>query len=477
MAVSVNTNWDIRPATGSDSVNSGGFVSGTSGTDYSQQTSPQYTLTGVTTTGASAILLTASASADMVGNIGLLVSGTNATVGRYQILSVVAGVSITVDRNATTGVGASIAFNIGGSVATFATPYAASVAGNKFYLKGTLTVTAVQTLTYTPGSAVNATELIGYTTTHGDGGNATYTTATNSTDLFATAAQSGYGFYNVTFSNTATTRARGFFTGGGPSRDFYFENCVFDGFTTAIKGDFATIFQLGTSTLFGCTVKNCTGAGILVSGSISVLYSYIHNNTGAGLQVQTGGDTGTLTTINGSVFYSNGSNGFLQDVDQNPGTTRAVTISNSDFVSNTGAGVKLGSTGGNEYGAVITNCILYGNSTYGIDYDGAFLLAENRVTNCAFGANTTAPIHNFTGDIGSVTLSGDPFNGRTSNDFSLNSTAGAGAACKGAGYPGVTIFGTGFIDIGALQTSGGGSVTNVFVPAGNIFIFDTEVEG
>ncbi len=178
------------------------------------------------------------------------------------------------------------------------------------------------------------------------------------------------------------------------------------------------------------------------------------------------------------MFYNNGQNGLFQNVDQNPGSFRGVSISNSCFVSNTGAGVKLGSSGSNEYGAVITNSIFYGNSTYGIDYTAAFFLAENRVTNCAFGANTTAAIHNFTGAIGTVTLSGDPFNGRTSSDFSLNSTAGAGASCKGAGYPGATgLFGTGFIDIGALQTSGGGGTTNVFVPAGNVFIFDTEVEG
>ena len=87
-AVSANTVWDIRPATGSDSANSCGFVTGASGTDYSQQTSPQYTLTGVISSGSGNVVLTASASADMVGNILLVVSGTNFNTGRFQITSV-----------------------------------------------------------------------------------------------------------------------------------------------------------------------------------------------------------------------------------------------------------------------------------------------------------------------------------------------------------------------------------------------------
>jgi len=95
--------WEIR-SNGNDN-NGGGFKTGASGTDYSQQTSPQYALTSVTTAGAGATFLLASASADMVGNIAHVVSGTNFTAGFYEITSVSVGVSVTCDANICTGVG------------------------------------------------------------------------------------------------------------------------------------------------------------------------------------------------------------------------------------------------------------------------------------------------------------------------------------------------------------------------------------
>jgi hypothetical protein len=60
--------------------------------------------------------------------------------------------------------------------------------------------------------------------------------------------------------------------------------------------------------------------------------------------------------------------------------------------------------------------------------------------------------------LGDVSLSADPFTNAAVGDFSLNSTAGGGAACKAAGYPGTFPNGTtvGFLDIGAVQNNGGG---------------------
>lgn len=52
-----------------------------------------------------------------------------------------------------------------------------------------------------------------------------------------------------------------------------------------------------------------------------------------------------------------------------------------------------------------------------------------------------------------IDLSGDPFTDAANGDFSLNTTAGAGAACRGAGYPGALLDGVnvGYTDVGALQ--------------------------
>jgi hypothetical protein len=208
-----------------------------------------------------------------------------------------------------------------------------------------------------------------------------------------------------------------------------------------------------TVSLWGCTVKNSTSDGVVTSGPLTVAYSYLLSNTGAGVRGRNGGDVSPLIAVIGSVFYNNGTSGLWIDPDLAQGSAHATTVSNSDFVSNTGAGIKLGNAGNSVYGAIATNNIFYGNSTYGIDYTGNAFIAENRLTNNAFGANTTAAIHNFTGDIGTVSLSADPFTAKASNDFSLNSTSGGGTSCKAAGWAGATgLFGTGYIDIGALQS-------------------------
>ncbi len=172
-AISANTVWEIRSA-GVDT-NGGGFVTGASGTPYTQQDAAQYALTGVTTAGADAILLTASAATDMVGNIAQITSGTNFTAGFYEIISVVAGVSITVDRNCATAAGALGVVNIGGALKTLgrANIHAAGTvqAGNTFYVKGNWTgstVGASDTFTVA-GTVTNPVRIIGYGTTRGDG--------------------------------------------------------------------------------------------------------------------------------------------------------------------------------------------------------------------------------------------------------------------------------------------------------------------
>src|SRR5271155_31095 len=119
MAFPTGVVWEVRTATGSDN-NGGGWVPGASGTDYSQQTSPQYALTGVASAGSGNTVLSSSAAAAMVGNIAQCVSGTNYNTGFFEVVSVSVGVSITFSINAAgnsicTGVGASGVINIGGA--------------------------------------------------------------------------------------------------------------------------------------------------------------------------------------------------------------------------------------------------------------------------------------------------------------------------------------------------------------------------
>jgi hypothetical protein len=59
-----------------------------------------------------------------------------------------------------------------------------------------------------------------------------------------------------------------------------------------------------------------------------------------------------------------------------------------------------------------------------------------------------------------VTLTGNPYTNSAGGDFTLNNTAGAGAACRAAGTPGALpgVTQTGKLDLGVFQhaDAGGG---------------------
>ena len=177
MAIPATTVWEIRSG-GSDN-NGGGFDSVTSGgvgTDFSQQASAQFALTSVTTSGAGATFLTASAANSMIGNIAHVVSGTNFTAGFYMITSVSVGVSVTCDANVCTGAGASGVINIGGALHSLgkvlgsASANQAAVKANKIWVKNdsSYTIGAGDSLNASGGSD-NPIAVEGYTTTRGDG--------------------------------------------------------------------------------------------------------------------------------------------------------------------------------------------------------------------------------------------------------------------------------------------------------------------
>lgn len=135
------------------------------------------------------------------------------------------------------------------------------------------------------------------------------------------------------------------------------------------------------------------------------------------------------------------------------------------------AGAQFSSNANETSSVLIENSIFYGNDTYGIQYRNATWAAT--VVNCAFGDNTTADFQNGIADriSGTINLSGDPFVDSANGNFGLNSTAGAGAACRNAGI-GTFLGGsaadwqgssysakpTGFPDVNAAQHQDAGAV-------------------
>jgi len=297
MALSSSIVWEIRSTGTAGMVNGGGFKTGASGTDFSQQNAAQYALTGVTTAAADAILLTASAAADMVGNVARIVSGTNFTVGWYEIISVVVGVSITLDRTCTSAAGALGVINIGGAISfnsTFEDSFGeALIGGNIVYVKsGTVTMGSAMSVASVSATGTAPIRWIGYNSTRGDNpsissGTQPIIAAGSNTVTFGANWHVSY----ISFTTTAPT-------GIGIGSQGYFNSCKFlNTSSTASRNAVST----GASTLmYKCDAVSQNGPAIGGATTARILYSHIHDS-----QYGFGTGFGASSIIMGCVLNSN----------------------------------------------------------------------------------------------------------------------------------------------------------------------------
>lgn len=449
MALSASVVWEVRPSVGSDS-NGGGFdPSVTSpGTDYSQQNSAQFTGTAGTAAGTAAFTDVGHSftSAD-VGNLICIASGSGFTTGWYTVLSVSTGTA-TLDRSPGTGTAAQWA--LGGAILTLQNLINNSVAtnGNTYYIKATGSVVLVN---YSANLGIQSAfghptvyAFIGYTSTRGDGGRATITTATNSVSLIGADTLKA-SFTNILFSTTAGTPAVGITQSGSAFASVTFTNCKFTGFTQALNCSVRTLTMIDVE-VTACT--SSTGAIVINSNEIAAHFAgcYMHANTGPAviMTASGGGFNGTLL-FTFSVLYANGKGVSGQSADGNDNSAAWVFV-NSALVSNTGDGVSIGAYFGANYCPVtLINCVVENNGGYGVNVGTAATASSNSWGNIVNGANnayrnnTSGDRNNFPVLPGDVTLSVEPFNSISTGDFTLNSTAGGGAACKTAGFQSTVI--------------------------------------
>jgi hypothetical protein len=144
MAIGVSTIWRIRVS--GNNLNGAGFDStiAGAGTDYSQQDSPQLSLTDVVGNGTTTLTsATGGFTAAMIGNAIRISAGTGATVGYYFITGHTDTNTVTVDRSPGTGTGWTA--RVGGAAANPETaPLIINgnatgnkmVAGNTVYIRG-----------------------------------------------------------------------------------------------------------------------------------------------------------------------------------------------------------------------------------------------------------------------------------------------------------------------------------------------------
>jgi hypothetical protein len=445
-AFNATTQWDVR-TTGSDS-NGGAFDPGvvSPGTDESQSnsgTSITITVGGTNTQGTGSPAFTSTTHGP--GNFINITGGAGCTVQTVEVLSQSAGTA-TFDKSMG-GTTLTCTGTIGGSLLTNAAALSLAVTSNTINVKsGTYTITTVLSVTQP------IITWLGYNSTHGDGGTKPLiTTSTNSTDLVTLTGTATGGeilIQNISFSNTASTRGNGIQASGPIATGaLVIINCVFDGFSAgfqaAINGDnVGSHFRINNIGIRGTEIKNSYYGLSLSNTALTMLGSYVHNNTSDGVL---DGGAGVGASFVRSTFASNGGEGI------NYNTSTPLSVDSCVFYSNVD-GIKI-SAGG--FLVWNSNNIFYGQSGYGVNAVGSNVNDNRNAASYAnaFGSNTTGNQNNYPSFPSVITLTANPFTNAGTGNFSLNSTAGGGAALKAAGYPGVSPAGTGHVDVGAIQSN------------------------
>lgn len=237
---------------------------------------------------------------------------------------------------------------------------------------------------------------------------------------------------------------------------------VFDGAKATRTGTSATgsnVFWYG----FNLTARNCSNSGF-TGTSVRLSHCSALDNTGSGfpngnifnrcvaLRNTSDGFSGGGFVVD-CLAAANGGDGFKV------GATLVFTGNTS--IGNTGDGFEANSAGSN---ALLTNCVAYGNGGYGLRVtSGSFISLHT----CAFGSNTSGvTTGTIVSEIGTITLTADPSTNAAGYDYSLNNTAGGGAALRGAAFP-TTLPGsstTNTADLGASQSTpsaGGGGISGI----------------
>lgn len=387
MAIHASVVWEVRSGATAANANGGGFRPGASGVDYSQQAAAQYNLTGCTSAAANAIILNANAAADMVGNIAHVISGTNATPGWYEIISVVVGTSITVDANWGTGAVANGVVNIGGALSlgsatanqTDTNWASAVIAGNTVYIKGTPSLGA--TCTITNGTSTAPVQVLGYNATRGDNPTGSSRPTLNCAG-FTFNPGSNNTTRNIIFTGTNTNVVT-------VSSNSQTRNCKFiNSSTTATR--VALNCGSANNTVHDCEAISYRGTGISVANISQILGCYVHDSS-----------IGINISSSGSVFISKCiiESCVAQAINNSAGTTAVSHIEGNTLYgceNKLGVGVAINAS---TTQMRVMNNIIYGFAT-GIS-DGAGAGVNYGDYNCLF--NNTTNYSTFTAGANDIT--------------------------------------------------------------------------
>jgi hypothetical protein len=442
MALATGTIFEVQFL--GDNDNGGGFnpnnVNG-AGTDYSQATAAHVTFDGstitATTSGASATMTLSGytvSTADR-GNLLRITGGTNFVTSTtpYEVVQVNVGANTwTLDRNVSTGAASGLLGKMGGAVNSIGRIIARVPLFSKIWVKAdaphniTNATLDGQYSEIRPPATAGRIEIEGYDATRGDrtGTKPSFRAIVPSRTLVNYGSSGNMLIIrNCEFDGVrggAGTGSIGVQNGGDNA--MLFEECHFKSFASiAING--------AVSVNMSC--HRCTFTdNVLCCGSVTLNLSQceFYANVGSWVLQPAGG------VIERCLFSANtSSNGVITGA---TGSSRAlVTVDNCDFYGNTGAALVASQS--TEHLIIGENCACVNSSAYGFDGgSGAVGSSEGILIlrNCAGYNNASGDVRNAYSNSGFITLTGNPFTAAGSDDFSLNSTAGAGAALTAAGY-------------------------------------------
>jgi hypothetical protein len=324
--------------------------------------------------------------------------------------------------------------------------------------------------TYSVTAALTASQSTltyhGYSTTFGDGGRATIDGGTSGASyVLLNNSASTIAWADIIFQNNGATGSASLFT--GTQGRYFIERCLFQG----SRGFGIDISGNGGSVVIDCEVtgNNLSNTASTAGGrfgSAIVINSNIHDNTGS----NTSGVIASAAVVVGffgCVFDTNGGAGFQS------AASSVQHFVNCTFYNNTGTGLNVSNT---STVTVARNCVFDSNGGFGLNANGIVFNTYSAFRNNTSGATQVAGTNTSYVEEGLITLSASPFTDPANGNFSLNNTAGGGAAMRGLGYGTLpTNFGysgssVGYPDVGAIQhqDSGGGGGSVAFSTTGRM---------
>ena len=412
----------------------------TGGVDYSQGGTPVFS-TALATTAASTTVTTTGAANSWLGNGMYLTGGTGGsnTTGIFEITAVSVGASCTVDR-ATSATATAVTVHVGGCLASPGQAGANHVAGNHIFVKNATYTIASASLNVSTGcpnlitniSASSMSSMWGYSSLRTDAptGSSRPLFQAGSISAFSIVTTSSGGMCSYIIFDCATKAASNgvaFSNANGKALYCTTKNATNGGF----KGNGTAIY---------CDTTGCTSANAIASFTAVSYYCVAWSNTYIGFQ-------SSVATSCLSVNNSGGTSAGFTMVGSSASFDHCTSYGNG------GAGFSI--TAGSNTLISLTYCLGYSNTggdfvNGGSAYDNVLMLS------CAYG--TTQSVNTQDMQFGQVALTANPFTNAAGGDFSLNSTAGGGAACKGISqaFPGVSTTGSMYIGAVAPAGSGGG---------------------